>query len=87
MDDLMGTGSVAAGYGEVYFGDHVGDEDKDWSSGEEMAIGTPNGISRAIRRCKASFCADNSIYFCIDSFYTCVKSAIRNQICRGNYPV
>jgi hypothetical protein len=67
--DLTGIGSVAAGKGEVYplKGD-VGDEERDWNSGLEAAMGALEGISRAIRRWSASFCAERSMYFCIDSF-------------------
>jgi hypothetical protein len=63
----VGMGSVGGGYGEAYLGDQVGDEDRDWNSGEEICIGCSQGISSAIRRCKASFWAESSMYFCIDS--------------------
>lgn len=56
------------GYGEAKLGDHSGDDDRDWNSGDETSSGAPKGICRETRRCKASFWADNSKYFCIDSF-------------------
>lgn len=55
MEARVGTGSVAGGYGEAYFGDHVGDDERDCSSGDEAVMGALNGRSMAIRRCKASF--------------------------------
>jgi hypothetical protein len=64
--ELVGTGSVVAGYGEA-FGDQVGDDERDWNSGEDAAIGALKGISIAMRRWMASFWADRSMYFCIDS--------------------
>jgi hypothetical protein len=67
--ELTGTGSLAAGNGEEYFEGEVGDDDKDWNSGEDAAMGALNGISMAMRRWRASFWAERSMYFCIDSFY------------------
>jgi hypothetical protein len=66
--ELTGTGSLAAGNGEEYFEGEVGDDDKDWNSGEDAAMGALNGISMAMRRWRASFWAERSMYFCIDSF-------------------
>jgi len=70
--ELTGTGSLAAGYGGAYFGDQVGDDDRDWNSGDVADMGALKGISRAMRRWRASFWADSSMYFCIDSFWTTV---------------
>jgi hypothetical protein len=66
--EATGTGSVAAGSGEENLKGDVGDEERDWNSGLEAAMGALQGISIASRRWRASFCAERSMYFCIDSF-------------------
>jgi hypothetical protein len=66
--EVMGTESVAAGYGEENLNGDVGEEERDWNSGLEAAMGASEGISMASRRWRASFCAERSMYFCIDAF-------------------
>jgi hypothetical protein len=63
--ELVGIGSLIVGYGEEYLED-VGDDERDWNSGELGVIGALEGISMAMRRWRASFWAESSMYFCID---------------------
>lgn len=80
MEDRVGMGSVAVGYGEAYFGDHSGEDERDWNSGDSTAMGMPKGISKAMRRCKASFWADSNMYFCMDSFLHRVGLVIEGMV-------
>jgi hypothetical protein len=72
----VGKGSVAVGYAEVY---SSGDDDIDRNSGEEAVIGAANGSCRDIRRCRASFCADSRMYFCMDWFCNKMLIDVRGQ--------
>lgn len=69
VDGLMRMGSEAVRKGEVYFDESVGEEERDWNSGDEAVMGALEGIWSDIRRWRASFWADRSMYFCIDSFW------------------
>lgn len=82
--ELTGIGSLADGYGEDDFGD-VGDDERDWNSGELGAMGALKGISMAMRRWRASFWAERSIYFCIDSCWPHVSMSL-DQVLRATYP-
>ena len=48
------------------------------------AIGALKGISIAMRRWRASFWAERSMYFCIDSFYMSMLVYVRGDVLRRN---